>query len=110
MKKIVFILLIFQLGWAIPAYAGRVPSVKTAVSLSKSYFKHYGKKYKESFLGQNAVQQIEIHQIFEQSRHYATIEAVLTLHTGQKAHVLLTSRKNPPFGWSIVSWELIEKF
>lgn len=90
------------------AHAGRVPSAKTASDLTRSFFNSYGKKYKSSFFGKSEVEKTEINIVREQSRHVADIEAVVYLKSGSMAHVLLTAKSDPPLGWSISSWEMLE--
>lgn len=108
MKKILFF--IIALAFLAPQIScgGRIPQAKSAQSLTKSYFKSYGRKYKESIFGKIPVDRIEINQITEQSFHIAEIEAFLNFRSGEVARVLLTAKNSPPFGWSVVSWEMVD--
>lgn len=87
---------------------GRVPTAKTAQSVTRSFFKNYSKKYKTSVLGQNPIEKVEINGVREQSYHHAEIEAFLGLKDGHVARVLLTVRSKPPLGWNVLSWEMID--
>lgn len=104
MKKAFLLILISALP--LIHCGGRVPSPKTAQSMSQHYFERYGKKYKSSVLGVSPVARVEIAQVVEQSRNMADVEAFLILANEQKAHVLLTFKKTPPLGWKILSWEM----
>lgn len=90
------------------ACGGRMPSAKSAHSMTAGFFKSYGKKYKTSIIGQNPVQKVEINGVSEQARNLSEIDAFLQLGNGQMARVLLTAKKTPPLGWDILSWEMLE--
>lgn len=106
MKPLFRLIIIGFLTLTLLQCGGRVPNAKTAQSMTQHFFVHYGKKYKESVLGVNPVQKVEINHIAEQSRNMADVEAFLDLSNEQKAHVLITFKKTPPFGWKILSWEM----
>lgn len=108
MKKFPVLLLFILLIISPYACGGRIPSAKSAQSLSGGYLKSYGKKYKTSLLGMNKIQKVEINRVEELSRFRAEIDAFVNLDNGQTARALLTAKKTPPFGWSIQSWEMLE--
>ncbi|MBI4411442.1 MAG: hypothetical protein HY541_03040 [Deltaproteobacteria bacterium] len=108
MKKISLLFLCLILIIPLSACGGRIPSAKSAQSMSKSFFKSYGKKYKTSLFGQNKIQKLEINRVEELSRFLAAIDAVVNFDNGHAARVLLTAKKTPPLGWDIQSWEMLE--
>jgi|SRR3990167_9634971 len=108
MKKLALSFLIIFLLGSFAACGGRIPSAKSAQSLSGSYFKSYGKKYKTSLFGANKIQKVEINRVEELSRFLAEIDALVNLDNGQTVRVLLTAKKTPPLGWDIQSWEMFE--
>lgn len=104
------LLLIFIISGPLvmPACAGRSPSVKSAHSITSGFFKSYGKKYKNSFLGKGKVTRVQVNQVQEQARHLAALDAFLSLDDGKSARVLLMVKNTPPFGWRVISWELTD--
>ena len=104
------LLLIILLSLFVPAttWAGRIPSAKGAHGNVSHFFKRYGGKYKDSVFGKAKVTSFEIGTIEEQAKNLATVEAMVGLDSGQSAHVLLTFKKNPPLGWKVKSWEMLE--
>ena len=84
----------------------RLPSAKSAHSLTKSHFKRYSQKYNESVLG-GTLENVAVNSVREQSRFISEIDAVLTYDNGRIARVLITAKKNPPLGWKVVSWEML---
>ncbi|MDO8520337.1 MAG: hypothetical protein Q7T11_09300, partial [Deltaproteobacteria bacterium] len=101
MKKIVPILVFLILA---ACGGGRIPTPKSAHSITQSFFKKYGKKYKTSVYGQG-LKGVEIQGIREQSRNQADVEAYVTTSGGEKTHVLMTFKKAPPLGWKVQTWE-----
>lgn len=89
------------------ACGGRVPTPQSAHSITESFFKKYGKKYKGSVFGQAKINKVEIQGIREQSRNFADVEAFVATANGEKSHVLMTFKKVPPFGWRVHTWEMI---
>lgn len=104
------LLLVFVISGSLvmPACAGRSPSVKSAHSMTSHFFKSYGKKYKNSFLGKNKLTRVEVNQVQEQARNLAAVDAFLSLDDGQSARVFLMVKNTPPFGWRVISWELLD--
>lgn len=100
--------LILTLIPLISCAGSRVPSTKTAHNVTKSFFKRYGKKYKDSLFGRIPIEKIEINRVQEQSLHHAEVEAFLNLKGGEVARVLITAKNTPPFGWSVLSWEMVD--
>ncbi|MBX7147489.1 hypothetical protein K1X76_00260 [bacterium] len=105
--------LLFKTGLAailfltLTACGGRVPSTKSAHSLTQHHFERYGKKYKTSLFAKDPIDKIEINDVREQSLHVADIDAVLTFKSGTLARVLLTAKTTPPLGWKVTSWEML---
>lgn len=87
---------------------GRSPSPKSAQSITKRFFKNYGKKYKESVFAHKAVSDVGVNGVREQSRHVAEIDAFVDLKSGERHRVLVTVKKTPPIGWNVISWEIIQ--
>lgn len=108
MRIFLSLLLTLFLATSTTACGGRIPSARSAQSMSQSFFKSYGKKYKTSLFGQNKIRKVEINRVEELSRFLAGIDAVVNLDNGQSARVLLTAKKTPPIGWDIQSWEMLE--
>ncbi len=57
----------------------------------------------------NKVKHVEVNRIEDLSLHLADIEAFVTLKDGTMTRVLLTVKNNPPFGWSVISWEMLDQ-
>lgn len=108
MPKWISIVLLFVLTGSFVQCGGRVPSAKSAKALTKSYLKTYSKKYKDSFFGKTTLTQVEINRVSGQSLHHAETEAFVNFENGNVARVLFNLKKNPPLGWAIVSWEVLE--
>lgn len=108
MKKTLLTFSIILLIASFAACGARIPSPKSAHSLTKSHFKSYGRKYKDTIFGKSKIREIDINRIEDQSRHIASIEAFLSFENGQLARVLVTAKKRPPFGWSVSSWEMLD--
>lgn len=110
MFKRSFLIGVFAIGVLILPNCGgsRKPTPKSAQSITQGYFKGYSKKFKTSLIGKSPVQKVEINQVFERSRNLAEIDAFLNLKGGEVARVVVTTRKNPPFGWTVSSWELLD--
>lgn len=108
MKKIIAFALVLLLSAPLASCGGRVPSAHTAHSMTAGFFKKYGKKYKDSLFGRIPVNKVEIYRIKEQSRHLAEVEAFVNFSDGEMARVLVTTKKKPPFGWYVISWEMVE--
>lgn len=109
LKKILILLVIFAFSIpSLPVMAARTPSVKGAHGTVQSYFKRYGNKYKDSIFGTSKVERVEIGSIEEQSKNLAQVEAMVSMSSGQKTHMLVTFKKTPPLGWKVKSWEMLE--
>jgi hypothetical protein len=98
--------LVFLLATA--ACGGRVPSPKTAQSVSRGYFRHYGNKYESSVFGRKNVADVAINSVEEISHNAAYTDTVVMLRDGGAAHALVKMEKHFPRGWKVVSWELLE--
>lgn len=102
--------LVFFLALLVPlsVLAGRIPTPKSAQSIASGFFKKYGKTHKDSLFGRVKISKVEIGQVRESARNQAQIEAYVNLASGEAAHVLVSIKKTPPFGWSVASWEMLE--
>jgi hypothetical protein len=92
-----------------PAHASRIPSAKSAKSMTESFFNKYSHKYKNSVLGKNPVTKVEVNSARELSLNNAVIEAYLNLKNGDVVRVLVTAKRTPYLGWSIKSWEMVDQ-
>lgn len=108
MKKTFLVGLYLLLASSLVACGGRVPTAKSAQSITRNYFSHYGSRYKKSIFGTNKVKRVEVNRIEDLSLHLAEIEAFVTLKDGTMTRVLLNVKNNPPFGWSVLSWEMLD--
>ena len=89
-------------------HAKRIPTAKSAKSLTTRFFKNYSKKFKDSIFAGNKITKVEINQIHEQSYEVVDIDAFISLSDGTFVRALLTARKKPPLSWKIISWEILE--
>lgn len=106
MLKISQILALFCLIFLIQC-GGRVPKAETAQSISNRFFKNYAKKYPTSIIGSSFIDNITINGVREESVNNALIEAIIHTESGRQVFVLLHSRKTPPLGWKVDSWEIL---
>lgn len=104
LKSAPFLILLLSLS----ACGGRVPAPKTAQSVSRGYFRHYGNKYEQSVFGRKNVENVAINSIEEISHNAVYTDAVVVLRNGGAAHALVKMEKHFPRGWKVVSWELLE--
>jgi len=86
---------------------GRVPSAKTAQSVSRSYFKNYGKKYQSSDFGYGNVQNVTINGVEEISHKFALVDTSIDFLDGKRGRALLRLERKFPQGWKVVSWERV---
>lgn len=89
------------------ACAGRTPGPKTAQSISRSFFKHYGNKYDESAFGHKNVDNVVLNAIEEINHNAVYTDAVVTLKGGAPVRVLLKMERHFPTGWRVASWETL---
>lgn len=92
---------------SVTSCAGRQPSVKKAERLTSSYFKRYGRKYKETVFGQHPVASVDLHHMEEFHKNYVHADAVVTLQDALRSRVRVAIEKKLPGGWRIVAWELV---
>ncbi len=90
------------------ACGGRIPSDAKTAKLSRSYFQHYGKKYKETTFSQSKVLKAEVKQSQELQKNLATSFVLLQQENGNEIPVIVTLLRKFPTGWRISSWEKIE--
>jgi hypothetical protein len=103
---VIFILLFVTVPLAC---GGRVPSdVKTA-KLTRSYFKKYGKKYKDTEFYKNPVKAVEIKKTQELQKNVATSFVLVSFAHGQEVPVILTLLRKIPSGWRITGWEWVKR-
>lgn len=108
MKTLILISVIFSFSLASIQCGGSLqPTAKNAHSSTMSYFKSYGKKYKETVFAKSPVTNVSINGIRSISYNRAQVDAFLALEQGEVAKVLVTMKKVPPFGWQIKSWEML---
>ncbi len=87
---------------------GRVPSPKTAQSVSTSYFKSYGRKYPSTYFGHKNVDIVKINSVEEISHNIALVDAIVKLVDGHAGRALVKMQKKFPGGWRVVSWEMLQ--
>ncbi|MCB1214815.1 MAG: hypothetical protein KDK66_04995 [Deltaproteobacteria bacterium] len=97
--------LLLSLLFLLSACGGRIPSEAKTNRLSQKYFKSYGKKYQDSFLGQNPVQSSSVQGVQELQKNVATALVQLQLENQESVPVLITLIRKFPLGWRIKSWE-----
>lgn len=101
MKKL---LALFVASLLLVSCGGRVPSPQTSHNVLQKHFKKYGKKYKESDFGRQAVERVEIEEIRELQRNMAEVAANVHLAGGFAYRVRVTLQKKT-FGWRALAWE-----
>ncbi len=106
MRKGLPVLLFVTLFFA--ACGGRVPSDAKTAKLSRSYFQHYGKKYKDTVFYQSKVLKAEVKQSQELQKNLATSFVLLQQENGNEIPVIVTLLRKFPTGWRVSSWEKIE--
>lgn len=89
--------------------AGRQPSIQKAQRLAQSYFKRYGRKYKDTVFGQHQVTAVDVHHMEEFHKHYVHADATLSLQDGGTERVRVAIEKKLPGGWRIVGWERYDR-
>jgi hypothetical protein len=85
-----------------------VPPPKTAQKVSASYFKKYGRQYKNSEFGGKNFDALVINSINELHFNTAEIDALISLKNGGAMRALLTCEREFPRGWHITSWEKLQ--
>lgn len=101
MRKIAWLLI---LAFCLSACGDRLPSPKTAHHLLQKNFQKYGKKYKDSDFGKQGLDRVEIGEIQEIQKGFASVEGFAFLKEGRVYKVRATLQKKP-FGWRFLSWE-----
>lgn len=96
--------LFIALMMVLAACGGRVPKPATSQKVIHKYFKKYAKKYPATEYGQYGVTKVEVEGQQEIRKHFAAVEAFITLGDGNLKKINVTEEKGP-FGWRFVSWE-----
>jgi len=104
MKK-THIIFIIALVFTLTACGGRLPKPSRSQHLIEHYFKKYAKKYPDTVYGQGRIAKVEVEKQTEIRKHFATVEAYVSLKDGGLKKVNATVEKRPPIGWRFVSWE-----
>ena len=86
----------------------RIPSPKTAQSVSRSYFKKYGAKFPASQFSRHNIETVTINGVQEISYHFALVDTIVTFADGHAARTLLKLEKKFPQGWKVQSWEILQ--
>lgn len=83
---------------------GRLPSPSRSQDLIYGHFKKYAKKYKDTVYGQQGIKKVEIDAQREIRKHFAAVDAYVTLNDGtlKKIHASLQKKS---LGWRFISWE-----
>lgn len=98
-------LIALVLVFATPACSQRLPKPKTAQGTIKSYFKGYGKDYKESDFGQHKIDDIEISSIKELQHGMVLVEAYISLGDGDVVYKVGATLLKKTLRWKVISWE-----
>lgn len=83
----------------------RQPSDKAMARKSKSYFKHYGHKYKTTEFGLSKITSARVNATQEWHKKLVEGDITLTMSDGSTTDVRCMFLRDDPFGWKIVSWE-----
>ncbi len=100
------LLLIFSTTTACSQRRPRPESAKSAI---KSYFKSYGKKYKESDFGEHKLDEIEVSEIIELQHGMALVEAYVSLSDGDIVYKVGATLLKKTLFWRVISWENLGK-
>lgn len=73
--------------------------------LSKSYFKHYGRKYKTTEFGLSKVASTRVNATQEWHKKLVEGDLTISMRDGTSTNVRCMFLRDDPFGWKIVSWE-----
>ena len=90
------------------ACGGQRPSPKTAQAVSQSFFKTYGNKYKTTPFAQKNIEKIEINQIEPVSYRVALVDAFVGFKDGHIGRTLVKMENRFPYGWRVLSWEMLD--
>ena len=101
-KRCISVIIILTLLLA--ACGGRLPKPSTSEKLIHKYFKKYAKKYRSTEYGMAGVTKVEVESQTEIRKHFAAVEAFITLGDGDLKKIAVSLEKKP-FGWHFVSWE-----
>jgi hypothetical protein len=101
-------LLLFCVVILFTACGGQRPSPKTAQSVSRSFFTSYGHKYKATPFAQKNIDKVEINQIEPVSYRVALVDAFVGFKDGHVGRTLVKMENKFPYGWRILSWEMLD--
>lgn len=87
------------------ACGGRIPSNAKAASVAQKHFNKYGKKYKNTDLGQSRVATVEVKAVEELQKNLATSFLLVKLENGTEIPVIMTYQRKLPLGWRTIGWE-----
>ncbi len=107
-NRIKKILVVVILGFAVASTAAcsqRMPKPKTAQGVIKSYFKDYGKKYKDSDFGQHKVDDVEVNAIQELQHEMVLVIAYVSLGDGDIVYKVGATLLKKTLFWRMLSWE-----
>ncbi len=83
----------------------RMPKPRTAQGAIKSYFKGYGRDYKDSDFGQYDIDDIEISEIFELQHGMVLVIAYVSLGDGDVVYKVAATLLKKTIRWRLLSWE-----
>ena len=103
----VFLLTCFLLP-SFSVLAARLPSAKTAQTVTRKFLDKYGQKYPATVFGQHNLSQVQINSIQEISYHIVYVDTALTFKNGKYGRALVKLNNKFPKGWRVISWELAQ--
>ncbi len=101
--------LLILLSFSLAACSQRMPRPKTAQGVIKSYFKGYGRDYKDSDFGQHKIDEIEISSIKELQHEMVYVEAYVSLDEGNIVYKVGATLLKKTIFWKLISWENLGK-
>lgn len=90
------------------ACSGRLPSTNTAQSLIKGHLNKYAKKYSNTVLSGHHVAKVEILNLEEMQKHFATAQALVGLDNGTSLKIQMNFIYKRPLGWRQQGWEILD--
>ncbi len=105
MKKTIFLMLFLL---SVTACTGRLPSTNTAQSIIKKHLNKYAKKYPNTILSGHHVAKVDIVNLEEMQKYFATAEAVVGLDDGTQFKMQMNFLYKRPLGWRQQGWEILD--